>query len=312
MNYFPAGEEGGSTYAVRGQWVIDQWQQNKLTDGVACAGHYRCLTSSMQDMMTRSEAVLVSEKRQEFHREWDFMLSSKMKPFKKYDVIVEWMKQYNSPAERFDFLWIWGDSKFGKSKLAMSLCKAPFRHKNSISWSGDSKQGKYCPMKHDGIIFDDIKNICDYIVDNKIMFQASEVTTVNTSKTNLYAEQKDTRGKMIIICSNDECFPGWKWIHSNARFLEIKEPTWIDTAMTVDREVSIPELCQDLDSKGGSSVSMEVTPVQVLVRPCKAVVSGVNVKALEKIETQLKCPQEEIIDVDFKPVVTKRRAFHEF
>jgi len=228
MNYFPAGEESGASYSVKGQWVIDQWSQNKLRDPVDCAGHYRCLTPSMKMMFQMSENVLVSEERLRYHVEMDAILAAEDRPFKTYPEITKWLEHHSVPRRRYHFLWLWGDSELGKTQLALSLCKAPFHHKNAIAWKGDKVQGAYNPSKHDGIVFDDIKNMCEYVEENKIMFEAKGVTQVGSSKTNIYQEDIDSRGKKIIVCTNSPVPGGWSWIHHNAVFLHIDRPTWTE------------------------------------------------------------------------------------
>jgi len=221
MNYFPAGADGGgATYSVKTQWVIDQWSQSKLRDAVECAGKYKCLTPPFKALVTMSQGQITSLDRRNFHAERAAVLQSDVCPFKTYPECDEFLKQFEKQQFRYKFLWISGETRLGKTQLAKSFDSNFYHHKNSINWAD------YNPSKHSTIIFDDCSAIDEYILHHKMLFQASEVTTVNTSRTNCFALEVDTVCKKIIVCSNTISMH--EWIEANCIYLDIVEPTWVE------------------------------------------------------------------------------------
>lgn len=214
MNFHP-----GESYSVKTQWVIDQWSQNKLRDPVECAGKYCCLTRSFKEMVTMSQGTQTSLERREYISERNLELAAERKEFKVYPEISEFLAQFVRHRARYKFLWLWGESMLGKTELAKSLVEHFWHHRNSINWAN------YDSSRDQAVIFDDCGNVEDYITNHKMLFQANEVTTVNTSKTNCYALEVDTVGKMIIVCANHP--PCTAWTLTNAFVLQIVEQTWV-------------------------------------------------------------------------------------
>lgn len=221
MNFYPAGRGIGESYAVKLQWIIDQWSQNKLRNPVECAGNYMCLTPSFKSMVSMTENQRVNMGRRAILQKRQEVLAVNRVAFKSYPIIDEFLKQFETEQFRYSFLWLSGESKLGKTELAKSLSEPYWHHRNSINWDG------YDPSKHQSIIFDDCGDMESYILHHKMLFQASEVTTVNTSRTNCFALEVDTVGKKIIICSNGTFID--KWVEANCFLLQIREPTWVQS-----------------------------------------------------------------------------------
>ena len=214
MNFYP-----GEHYTVKTQWVIDQWAQNKLRDPIKCAGQYRCLTRSFKELVTMSQGTRDSIERAEYMSERNLELAQERKEFKVYAEVSEFLAQFVRHRPRYKFLWIWGESMLGKTELAKSLVEKYWHHRNSINWA------EYSALENSAIIFDDCGNAEDYITNHKMLFQANCVTTVNTSRTNCYALEVDTTGKMIIVCANHP--PCTTWVMVNSIILIVREPTWV-------------------------------------------------------------------------------------
>ena len=213
MNFYPAAD-----YSVKTQWLIDQWSQGKIRDAVQCAGKYRCLTQPFKQLVTMSQGQQTSLDRQEFITERRARLFAQARPFKRYPEVDAFMEQFKKDKFRYSFLWLWGVSKLGKTELAKSLEPQLWHHRNSINWAD------YNSSEHNSIIFDDCPEIETYITNHKMLFQASEVTTVNTSRTNCYALEVDTIAKRITVCANHPPFT--TWVLANAHVLNITEETW--------------------------------------------------------------------------------------
>ena len=215
MNFYP-----GESYSVKTQWIIDAWSQNKIRDPVECAGKYRCLTPAFKAMVTMSQGTHTALERREYISERNLELAAERKEFKVFPEVSEFLAQFVRHKARYKFLWIWGQSLLGKTELAKSMVEHFWHHRNSINWAD------YNSTRDQAVIFDDCAYIEEYITNHKMLFQANEITTVNTSKTNCYALEVDTIGKMIIVCANHP--PCTAWVLSNAFVLQIVEQTWVN------------------------------------------------------------------------------------
>lgn len=213
MNFRPCEH-----YSVKTQWVIDQWSQEKLRDPIECAGRYNCLTQPFKTMVSLSQGSKTTLARREFYMYRELELAQRQKPFKEYPALDLFRGQFATVASRYNFMWIWGDSKLGKTELAKSLSVDFWHHRNSIDWQG------YDPLVHRVIIFDDVAEPEQYIMHHKMLFQANCISTVNCSKTNCFALQIDTGEKMLVVCSNTA--PYTDWVTQNAYVLHVTEPTW--------------------------------------------------------------------------------------
>ena len=213
MNFVP-----GQHYSVKTQWVIDQWSQDKLRDPVECAGKYRCLTPPFKAMVSMSQGAISSLERREFISQRNLELAQQRKAFKVYEAVTLFTEQFKTTQARYNFLWIWGESKLGKTELAKSLAEHYWHHRNSINWA------EYRADKHIAVIFDDCGEPEVYITNHKMLFQANEITTVNTSRTKCFALEVDCVQKMIIVCANHP--PYTAWVLANCFVLHVTEPTW--------------------------------------------------------------------------------------
>lgn len=213
MNFAPCMH-----YSVRTQWVIDQWSQEKLRDPVECAGRYNCLTQPFKSLVTMSQGAKTNLARREFMADRELALAQTQKPFKRFEMLDAFLAQFTTVQRRYQFMWIWGDSKLGKTELAKSLTVDNWHHRNSIDWQG------YDPLIHKAVIFDDVAEPEQYIMHHKMLFQANVVSTVNCSKTNCFAVPIDTVEKMLIVCSNTA--PYTDWVCQNSFVLHITEQTW--------------------------------------------------------------------------------------
>lgn len=208
-------------YAVDTIWVTTLWKQNKLTEVVECCARYRCLTPTLESVVTRTEIKNREVKRRIALHERSERLRCDMKDFRFVVEVEYWKLQYETVRPRYQFLWLSGPSGMGKTMYAQTLGTCTFLHSAGVNWNS------YDPVNHDLILFDDVYDMEDYINKHKPIFQASRSTTVNTSRTNCFAQLVDTAGKKIVICSNE--MPTQRWVLANCIHYQCLDPMWVDT-----------------------------------------------------------------------------------
>lgn len=224
---------------VKAEWIKTLWTQDKLDDPVAAAAHYKCLTPHFEQTVKRTDAHRKATQRADFHARRQAILKQQQHPFKTYPIIQEFKAQFTETKQRYKFLWLHGPSRMGKTLLAKSLYRNPYVHRNGIDWSA------YDPTVHDAIIFDDAYDAQEYVLRHKVLFQSSEITTVNTSKTNCYSLMVDTAEVPIIVCSNSR--PHDDWVLANSYLQDIIEPTYWEQDEDADPlEDVLPELTRML------------------------------------------------------------------
>jgi hypothetical protein len=220
-NYRP-----GRDYAVETSWVVQLWRQNKIDEVVECCAAFRCLTPTLEGVVTRTIAKQREGKRKAELDRRSRILEAGRKDFRVIHAVEFWREQYENVLPRYKFLWLSGPSGLGKSQFAKSLAVGTHWHSAGVSWAG------YDPVEHEMIIFDDIYDQEDYISKHKPIFQASRTVTVNTSKTNCFAQSVDTAGKKIVVCSNYA--PRTTWVTANCVHYEVTEPLWVDQHQLMD------------------------------------------------------------------------------
>jgi hypothetical protein len=230
VTYKPA-----SDYVVRTDWCLRLWGSDKIAPDMAipCMAEFRCLSPAAEAMVKRVNTVNAGLKRQAWIDERQRRLKKTLVAYKPCEVGQCWLAEYQKEKFRYDFIWYYGPSKFGKTKRVESWFDNPFTHESAIAWEG------YDPLKHDCVIFEDCKDMNDYICRHKSLFKGEKVTKVGTSKTNWAAQTVDCVAKPIVVFSNNER-PQDPWVVANCYFVEVTEPTWID-AQTPQ---SIEDVCE--------------------------------------------------------------------
>jgi len=88
-------------------------------------------------------------------------------------------------------------------------------------------------MQNGGVIYDDIRqpnHIWQFVIQNKVLFQASCVVAVNTSATNCYKRDVCVVQKPQIMCTNDHLLEPFvkatdrEWIEANSVWVDVSEP----------------------------------------------------------------------------------------
>lgn len=211
----------GEDFHPKAEWVMGFFAKGKIQDPRPVLLRYRISTPQLEYRVRHQLALEAKEARAAFKRARRDALRTEDKPFRQIEKVDAWLAGYSVVKHRYDFLWLHGPSKMGKSMFARNLLGEVFVHKNHVSWSG------YDPTFHKGIIFDDVHEIHEYVIRNKLMFQSSGEVSAQTSATNLYAIEVDTEQKPIIVCHNDP--PTDNWTLRNCVVVACYQEMWLES-----------------------------------------------------------------------------------
>lgn len=193
----------GEDFYPKAEWIMGFFSKGKIDDPRPILMQYRISTPFLENRIRHQLALEAKEKRAAFKKARQEQLQAAERPFRTIEKVDDWLATFSTVQYRYDFLWLHGPSKMGKSMYARSLFRNCFVHKNHIAWSG------YDPTNHAAVIFDDVHDIHEYVVRNKLMFQCSGEVSAQTSATNLYAIEVDTEQKPLIVCHNDPPCDSW-------------------------------------------------------------------------------------------------------
>ena len=90
-NYAP-----GKDYAVETVWVTTLWRQHKLTNVVECCAHYRCLTPTLENVVTRTELKSREVRRRVMLEDRERVLRQERKDCRVVHAVEYWREQYES------------------------------------------------------------------------------------------------------------------------------------------------------------------------------------------------------------------------
>lgn len=214
-------------YIVNTRWIKDMWQQGKIRsqDASEASGYYCCGTAHVDYAVRGALAHRAIAVRKEWKDARLVELAASRQPYRVCSLWDTWRAQYTTVRDRYDFFWITGDSKMGKTQWVQSHFRRPFIHFGGVSWD------KYCPVEYDCIIFDDVattaRGMDQQVVELKQVFQASErPADVNNSATNVHSKRIDVWGKPIIVCSNCDQVPYSAWVLANCYAVKFTQPSY--------------------------------------------------------------------------------------
>jgi hypothetical protein len=154
-------------------------------------------------------------------------------PWRSYPLVEMFLRQFERPRPRYNFLVIDGPSRLGKTAFARSL--APLGETLELNMAGGASPDlrAYSPLTHDVLLFDEIEP--SQVLANKKMFQAQAAPiSLGTSTTNVYAFSIVVAGKKIVCCSNnwreklrDTSVADAEWLAANSFLLSVSEPMWL-------------------------------------------------------------------------------------
>ena len=229
---------------MQAMWVMSLVRQGKMTpqNGILELWKWRnnetYQLKKLESLVCKMDVELVKVRQDTVIEK----ATSRMRPWKNIRIIDGWRLQYVDPSEfRYDFLVLIGPSKSGKSKFAEGLFTNPFNHYNVECWMG------YDSLIHDGIIYHDVPNIFNVILQKRDFFQANGSKMVDTSATNCYAKSVDLLAKPIVIVTNRDNYGGDNenaWINSNSVKYTVgeNEVLWELEDMDVTHSESVDDL----------------------------------------------------------------------
>jgi len=140
-------------------------------------------------------------------------LKAKEYQFRRHPVIDEWVTQFtqihSKPNHRYTSLLLRGESKAGKTAIAVSLFGTP--HTLVVNCQGCSPDlpsiQHFDRDSHSAIVWDEIDE--QQVLHNKLVFQAgAHVVTLGQSKCNQHAYGQFLHGVAMVMCSNTFIMPG--------------------------------------------------------------------------------------------------------
>ena len=206
-------------YAVKQVWIMALWQRKKIltSNVIECCNYYLCNTQRAIQIIN---LALQYERTVRRDRQCALIATPHKYPFKVYTQILDFKLQFVMKQDRYKFLIVTGPTNLGKTKLVKHNFPGAYSHDSVIDWSG------YDPTIHTAVIFDDVPNWPDYILENKTLFQSNHGSyTVQGSATNCYSMKVDLRHIPLIICTNDMCWD--TYIEPNSLYIDVTLPTWV-------------------------------------------------------------------------------------
>jgi len=212
---------------VCGDWLMNLWKAGKVERIEKALADENLLKPQYQNQIRACSNYKEKERVEKMMIERKARINAKTVKFAVNPIVQCWLEKYEVEEFRYDFLVLCGPSKKRKTEFAKSLFKNYFHHKGAVDWDG------YQYGVHDGIIFDDIrcpKMVWPYVQDNKMLFQASGIVSVNISNTNCFKRDICVCQVPIVICTNDgllEPFctaPFREWVDSNCVWIDVDDP----------------------------------------------------------------------------------------
>lgn len=209
-------------YVPASSWIIALWRQRKLDNPLDELRKYRLETPHMRGLIETASRNDNIETRLQWRQNRRRLLEDLQRPYHRYTEVESWVASMNEVQPRYKFLWLSGASCLGKSGFAKSLFSRAYVHKDSVDWSG------FSPVEHNAVIFDDVHNIEQYVLQHKNLFQASGLNPVNCSATNWRMFIVDTEAVPLIVTTNFP--PTDHWVITNCIDVRVFSPMWVEDA----------------------------------------------------------------------------------
>jgi len=212
---------------VNGDWLMNLWKKGKVENIERALATEKLLKPCYQQQISSCANYQEKERMEKMMADRSARMQAKLKRFAVNPIVQCWQELYEVEEFRYNFLVLCGPSKMRKTEYAKSLFKNPFVHKDKVDWDG------YSWADNDAIVFDDVRHpkmIWAYVHDNKVLFQASGVVSVNNSATNCYKRDICVVQKPIVICTNDGLLdpfvnaPFRQWIEANSVWIDVDAP----------------------------------------------------------------------------------------
>ena len=221
-------------FLVQPTWILNLVQSQKLEQDVARVLLVQCANASrhikeleLHEMHLEQEAVRIAQA--EAYRLLGIILKSQQV----YPEAEAFVKQFETPLHRYQFLVLSGPSKVGKTAFARSLCDSGLETLELNCASGAEPDLRaYRLRKHGLILFDEI--VAQQVVAQRKLFQAQSARVqLGCSATNCHSYDVFVwRTKMVLASNNWESSlaelsdSDQAWVVANSIVLQVNEPMW--------------------------------------------------------------------------------------
>ena len=228
-------------FSVPLKQVHELWAKGKMADDAARREILASKAVGAEKMIRVIDFHAAAEKKtklaQQAQRTLEKLQTGQRK-FRSDPIIDEWVMQFTqihkSPCHRYVSLLLRGESKTGKTAIAVSLfgssrtfvvnCQGCLPDLPSIV--------DFDREEHSAIVWDEIDE--KQVLSNKLVFQAgAHLVTLGQSKCNQYSYGRFLHGVAMILCSNTFVMPG----EGRATNLPDMDVDWLIKNV---REVALP------------------------------------------------------------------------
>ena len=162
-------------------------------------------------------------------------LNGTMRPFRSYEKVNEFHKQFEQIRGRYKFLVIEGKSQTGKTYFTKWMLGNPDRvFETNCATCPEPELRDFKPLFHQIILFDEASP--EMVIAQKKLFQAPPcMVELGCSTTNCHSYKVLVSGIRLVICSNgwSEALGNMKsqadkdWLNDNSFVLDVKStPMW--------------------------------------------------------------------------------------
>lgn len=221
--------------------IHETWAKNKMTAEAAKSEILASKAVGAEKMIRVLEFHTMEQNKIMLERQAKAtirLLQSKEYKFRRHPVIDEWVTQFtevhSKPSHRYTSLLLRGESKAGKTAIAVSLFgSAATLVVNCQGCAPDLPSIQHFDReKHSAIVWDEIDET--QVLNNKLVFQAgAHLITLGQSKCNQYSYGMFLHGVAMIMCSNTFVMPGQDRVTNLASV----DADWLVKNV---REVSLP------------------------------------------------------------------------
>ena len=222
-------------YLVNTDWVMNLWQQGKVTAQTARAVIVQC-KKNVPRLLENHDVVEREGKREqlvEVVRRTRLALESEMRPCREVPEVTEWEATFKKTRFRYNFLILDGPSKMGKTLFCRSrslgggeLLEIDCAGADTPDLSG------FQFGRHTMVLCDE--GSAQMVLRYKKLFQASaSFVTLGSSKTNCHAYDVWAHGVKFVVTSNrwkseldDLAREDSSWLSDNSVYVYVDRPLW--------------------------------------------------------------------------------------
>ena len=223
-------------YLVNSDWVMNLWQQGKVTGQTARAVILQCRKNVPR--LLENHLVVEREMQKtelsEVVRRTQLALANEMRPCRSIPEVTAWEATFQEMRFRYNFLVLDGPSKMGKTLFcrSRSLGRGVLLEIDCAGADTPDLTG-YRFGKHTMILCDE--GSAQMVLRYKKLFQASaSFVTLGSSKTNCHAYDVWAHAVKFVVTSNRwkaelDALPAAdsRWLEANSVYVYVDSPLWI-------------------------------------------------------------------------------------